>query len=127
MKFFKHSLLIGFIAFNVQLHAGEYMYKSNCRSFHHLGLFEQCLDKQLAFYDGKLNGLYSSFGGNKGLEQSELLWIKFKETDCRYMSRAAQDAVRARLVFKACVLEKTKIRINELKNSVSYGGWFKTV
>lgn len=43
------------------------------------------------------------------------------------MSRAAQDAVRARLVFKACVLEKTKIRINELKNSVSYDGWFKTV
>jgi uncharacterized protein YecT (DUF1311 family) len=127
MKFYKISLLAGLISLSLNLHAKEYEYNANCRHFNHVGLFEQCLDKELAFYDGKLNGLYLSFGANKALEQSELLWIKFKETDCRYMARTANNSLRSRLVYKACVLEKTKNRIADLKKSNSYIEWFRTV
>ena len=127
MKSYKICLLIGLMSLALNLHAKEYEYTSKCRHFTQIGLFEQCLDKELAFYDGKLNGLYLSFGNNKALEQSEVLWIKFKNTDCSFMSRSASKGLNSRLVYKACVLEKTKIRIDELKKSRAYGQWFRDV
>lgn len=127
MKFYKFFWLIGLISLSLNLHAKEYQYQANCRHFNHVGLFEQCLDKELAFYDGKLNGLYLSLGSNKDLERSELLWIKFKETDCAFMARSVEKSLRSRLVYKACVLEKTKNRIEELKKTNSYIEWFRTV
>jgi len=58
MKFYKFFLLIGLISLSLNLHAKEYQYQANCHHLKSMGPFEQCIDKELAFYDGKLNGLY---------------------------------------------------------------------
>ena len=126
MKFYKFFLLIGLISLSLSSYAKEYQYPANCRHLKSIGPFEQCIDKELAFYDGKLNGLYLSLGTNNDLARSELLWIKFKETDCTFMARSS-DRNRSRLVYKACILEKTKNRIEDLKKTNTPMEWFRTV
>lgn len=129
MNYHQMSLLAVLMGFVMNIHAAviEYQYDGKCRNFKHVDLFEQCLDKELAFYDGKLNGLYLSFPRNAPLENAELSWIKFKETDCRFMAQSSKDPVYSRLIYKACVIDKTKNRINDLKKINAYIEWFRTV
>lgn len=82
----------------------------------------------LASYDKELNDLYRGFLKNsphKELKKIEALWIRFKEADCDYIASEVHGGQYYDDVYKACLINKTKARIADLKRSFLYRGWFK--
>jgi uncharacterized protein YecT (DUF1311 family) len=113
---------------SVQLYAKKYEYSGYCASKNHINDFEHCLDKELAKYDKELNDLYRGFlkrSPHERLKKIEVMWINFKEADCDYMAREVQGGLEFQFIYKACLINKTKARIADLKRSFFYYGWFQ--
>ena len=128
MKFYKIYFLVCIFLMINQLHAKKYEYNGPCVFKGYTKIFEQCLDQELMMYDEKLNDLYKSLFQqvpNKHLKKAELLWIKFKEADCEYMAYEVNEGKEFQSIYKACLINKTKTRIVDLKRSYFYHGWFK--
>ena len=127
MKFYKICFSVGLLCVSFHLHAKGYEYIGNCTFNGYMDEFEHCLDKELAIYDKELNNLYRSFfkrGPQKKLRKIEQLWIKFKEADCDYMAREVNEGLEFQVIYRACLINKTKARIADLKRSYFYSGWF---
>lgn len=128
MKFYKICFVVCLFSVTLQLFAINYEYSGQCRSDNITESFESCLDKELAMYDKELNELYSRFlkrGPHKDLKKIELLWIKYKEADCSYMAREVNGGLQYQFIRNACLINKTKSRIDDLKRSFFYSGWFE--
>lgn len=128
MKFYKICLLVVLFFISTYLNARSYEYSGHCTSKVYKNNFEECLNGELALYDKKLNNLYKSFfkrSTNKELKKIEALWIQFKEADCQYMATEVHGGQYYDDVYKACIINKTKARIVDLKRSFLYRGWFK--
>ncbi|MCL9684889.1 lysozyme inhibitor LprI family protein [Legionella maioricensis] len=128
MKFYKICLLIVLFFISVHGNARNYEYKGHCTSKIYQNNFEKCLDEELASYDKELNDLYRSFSKStphKKLKKIETLWIQFKEADCDYMASKVHGGQYYDDVYKACLINKTKARIADLRRSFLYRGWFK--
>ncbi|CEG56034.1 lysozyme inhibitor LprI family protein [Legionella fallonii] len=119
-------VVVSFIS--VQVNAQKYEYTGNCSMDNYQENFEDCLDKELATYDKELNILYkreSKYSSYKQLQKAERLWIKFKKEDCVYIARTVHGGKMYPFIYRACLINKTKARISDLKRSVFYRGWFK--
>lgn len=110
------------------LYANKYEYTGTCKFNGNMNIFEYCLDKELSNYDRELNNLYKDIykkTSNKRLKNAELIWIKFKEADCTYIAYEVNEGSEFQSIQKACLINKTKARITDLKRSFFYSGWFK--
>lgn len=127
MKIFKVLSLIVVFAVNPCLYAKEVEYTGSCTS-KFTDKFEECLDAELSMYDNKLNKIYRQFfkrSPHEKLRKIEAQWIKFKESDCDYMAKEVHGGQYYQFIHKACLINKTKERISDLKRSYFYRGWFK--
>lgn len=103
-------------------------YKGNCKFNGSSYDFEDCLKAELKNYDSELNRIYNTrykVDGNNDYKKNELLWIKFKEADCDYMASRVNGGVEYQSVFLACLINKTKARIDDLNRSFFYTEWFE--
>lgn len=128
MKVCQIYFLVGVFFIPIQLYAKKYEYTGNCSVDNYQENFEACLDKELAMYDKELNRLYkkeSQYSHYKQLQKAERLWIKFKKEDCDYIASIVHGGRMYQFIYKACLINKTKDRISDLKRSVFYRGWFK--
>lgn len=128
MKLYKIYFLIVSFLVSIDLNAENYEYKGPCTSSIYKSNFDKCLDEELALYDKELNKLYRNFFKNSShekLKKIEALWIKFKEADCDYMASEVHGGQYYDDIYKACLINKTKARIDDLKRSFLYRGWFK--
>lgn len=115
-----------FFAVSADIYADTYEYDGDCRSEGRNERFEDCLDRELSEYDKELNELYKEeLKNNKKLQRIEMIWIAFKDADCRYMSLEVHGGLYCQYIYKACLINKTKARISDLKRSYRYGGWFE--
>lgn len=127
MKIYKNWILLVLLLISYQLHAKQYEYNGSCKFNGDMNGFEQCLNKERVTYDKELNDLYSKLfkrGHNSALKKSETLWIKFKESDCVFMAEAVNDGMYFQAVEQACLIDKTKARIADLKRSFFFSQWF---
>lgn len=128
MKFYKTYFLVVFFSIATSLHAEKYQYNGNCKFIGNVENFKHCLDEELVLYDRELNDLYKSYFNNKPskyLRKAETSWIKFKEDDCDYIAAEVNGGSYYDVIYKACLINKTKVRINDLKRSFFFFGWFK--
>ncbi len=128
MKLYKLFLFVGLFTITGEVYSKQYEYTGECGTDSKTGNFEQCLDKELLIYDKELNDLYKTFSEDslsRGLKKSETSWIRFKEDDCSYMAQEVNDGLFYQFIYKACLINKTKARIDDLKRSVFYSRWFK--
>lgn len=117
------------IFFNTKsLNANKYDYKGDCVCHPIYSGLKECLDKELDEYDKKLNylykKLYTGVSDNK-LKNTEKLWIKFKEADCDYIASEVEQGKVYVYVYKACLINRTKERINDLKRSYLFFEWIR--
>jgi uncharacterized protein YecT (DUF1311 family) len=117
--------LIGIFFIPNNLYAKKYEYMGSCKFHGSMGVFEECLDKELTTYDKELNTLYKALPKTKDLKNAERLWIKFREADCNYMAKEVHEGKAYQVVEKACSINRTKERIADLKRSYYYRGWFE--
>ncbi|CEG56040.1 lysozyme inhibitor LprI family protein [Legionella fallonii] len=128
MKVHKIYFLVGLFFISIQLNAQKYEYTGNCNANNYKEKFEDCLDKEVAMYDKELNILYnrlSKYSSYKQLRKTERLWIKFKEEDCDYIANEVNGGKFYQFIYDVCLINKTKARIDDLKRSYFYSGWFK--
>jgi len=128
MKLYKKIFLLFFIFEASSLYASNYEYSGSCRFLGYMDEFEICLNKELANYDKKLNKLYRTLysrSHNQNLKKIEGLWIKFKEADCSFIAKEVHGGLYYQIVYKACLINKTKARTADLKRSLFYSGWFE--
>jgi uncharacterized protein YecT (DUF1311 family) len=128
MNIYKVLFLICFFFMTFYVHAKEYEYSGNCKFNGYMEDFEHCLNRELTRYDRKLNDIYRSFfkkKPDKNLKKAEELWVKFKEADCHYMASEVNEGREFPAVEKACLINKTKARIADLKRSFFYAEWFE--
>lgn len=126
MSRYRSCFMIALLSLSSYLWANEYEYNGQCKGYKNN--FEDCLDKELAKYDKELNDIYKSFlkdGPHKELIKVEQLWVKYKEADCSYMAKEVHGSLYYQFVYNACLINKTKTRIAELKRSYFYAGWFE--
>ena len=62
--------------------------------------------------------LYSGGVGNK-LKKAERVWVKFKEADCDSIASDVNLGKEYIYIYKACLVNKTKERIEDFKRSYS--------
>lgn len=128
MRLFSCFFYLGFFFFSFHADAGNYEYNGECKFVGYTEEFEQCLDSEFKKYDDQLNVIYSSVVKalpDRKFIEIEKTWIKFKEYDCHYMAREVNGGVDYISIYKACLINKTKARIHELKRSFFYSGWFE--
>ena len=128
MEFYRVSFLVMLFSVSFHSHAKKLEYNGPCASKAYMNHFENCLDKELAKYDKELNDLYRGFfkrSPHEKLKKIERLWIKFKEADCDYIASEVQGGYEFPFIYKACLINKTKARIADLKRPLRYYGWFQ--
>lgn len=128
MKFYRKTVVVLSLFFSAHLYANQLEYNGECASKAHIYDFEPCLDKELAKYDKELNEAYRAFfrgSPDEELKKIELLWVKFKEADCSYIANEVQGGYEFPFIYKACLINKTKARIADLKRPLFYYGWFQ--
>lgn len=128
MKYSRQIILILALCIFAPLYANQLAYNGECGLKGHDDNIEICLDKELARYDKELNELYSAFfkrSPHEELKKVELLWVKFKEADCSYVAKEVHGGYYFPFIYKACLVNKTKDRISDLKRSLRYYGWFQ--
>ncbi|MGB4984396.1 MAG: lysozyme inhibitor LprI family protein [Erysipelotrichaceae bacterium] len=87
-----------------------------------------CIDKELNDFNLKLNSLYKELhakDSHSKLKKAEQLWIKFKEADCDYMASEVNGGKLYGDIYKACLINRIKERIRDLKRSYLFFGWFR--
>lgn len=116
-----------FLLVTFALHANSPVYNGICKFNIYMRGFDDCLDKELTMYDKELNKIYRRLvkNGDNDLKKTEVLWIKFKEADCHYMSKEVNGGSYYNVIYKACLINKTKSRVEELKRSFLFFGWFE--
>ncbi|MGB4984397.1 MAG: lysozyme inhibitor LprI family protein [Erysipelotrichaceae bacterium] len=127
-KILLFSLFLMFFLNINYLYATQYDYKGDCVWHPSYKKLNECLDKELVEYDSKLNVLYSklySGDASKKLKKTELLWIRFKETDCDYIASEVNYGKDYTYIYKACLINKTKERIDDLRRSYAFFGWIR--
>lgn len=127
MMFFKKYVVVCILFVSPFIYAKQYEYTGSCRFTGYDDVFEACLDQELAMHDKELNHLYHRFqkmSSYDKLKKIELLWIKFKEEDCKYMAREVNGGKEYQSVYKACLINKTKARIRDFKRSYFDSDWF---
>lgn len=128
MKLLRLIIFISCVNLIMPLYANNYEYDGNCRFKGMMDSFEKCLDDELHLYDKKLNKLYWKIykkSPSSLLKKSEIEWVKFKETYCDYMGSIVNSGYFYPVVYKACLIKKTKARIDDLNSSVLYSKWFE--
>lgn len=128
MKFYKICFLVCLFCVSFHLYAKKYEYSGNCRFNGYMDDFEHCLDKDLAMYDKELNNLYRNIlkkGPHVNLRKIEKIWIKFKDADCDYMASEVNEGMAYQVIYRACLINKTRDRIADLKRSFFYSEWFE--
>lgn len=128
MNIFRMVVTIIFFSISAHLYAKNYEYSGNCKFYGDIEILESCLNREVSIYDQELNGLYNKlFKKNHDalLRKSELSWVQFKESDCAFMARTVNDGVYYQIVERACIIDKTKKRIKDLKRSFFMAEWFE--
>lgn len=128
MKLYRIVFLAVLFCMSININAKTLEYNGNCASKDHVNDFESCLDKELAKYNKELNDVYRDFfkrSPHEKLKKIEILWIKFKEADCAYIASEVQGGYEFPFIYKACLINKTKARIADLKRPLFYYGWFQ--
>lgn len=127
MKTYRKYIAMLSFFFSAYLYAEQLEYTGQCGLNGIDNYFESCLDKELARYDKELNEVYSSFfkkKPNKELKKIERLWVQLKEADCSYIANEVHGGYYFQFVYRACLINKTKARIADLKRPLFYYGWF---
>jgi len=129
MKLYKSCILLFLLSISSQPYAKQYEYTGTCKFIGDMEIFKHCLDKESVTYDKELNDLYSKIfkrGHDDTLKKTETLWIKFKKSDCAFMADAVNDGIYFQVVEQACLINKTKERIADLKRSFFFSEWFES-
>ena len=127
MKFLSVSIFIIFCVISNYASSKQYEYDGNCKFNGSIYDFDDCLNTELAIYDKELNKVYNEnykLFGDKDYKKTELLWVKFKEADCSYMAKNVNEGTGYKSIYAACLINKTKARIADLKRSYFYSKWF---
>ena len=80
-----------------------------------------CSAKEYKDADKVLNQTYNSYLSKlnakekKQFKAVQLNWIKYKESDCKYLASGYEGGSIQPLVINSCLTDKTKIRTEELK------------
>lgn len=123
--------VVCFLSVSLCSYAKNYEYQGNCLFQGDPYVFEACLAKELSFYDSILNKLYKAqlkVGTKEELKlqkKAEQLWIKFRDADCEFMASVVNEGLEYQFISGACLINKTKARIADLKRSFFYSDWFK--
>ena len=95
---------------------GECAYKSNDKNR------LACLKEEIKRYNKELDRIYKS-AKDKLLLNAEQAWIKFKEADCLY-KEFISDFMEKETVYYACLMNRTKDRVNVSIASFNLYDWF---
>lgn len=112
----------------LHLHAKQYEYTGSCKFKGYTESFKHCLESELLLNDTKLNKIYNNlFKKNRNIafKQSEVSWIKFKESDCDFVAGAVNGGLDFQVVHLICSINKTKSRIIDLQRSFFVSEWFE--
>lgn len=79
-----------------------------------------CLKQDLQSEDQELNRIYKSKTNSIQLKTAERLWIRFKDAECTSVASKGNESTSQKYTdrFNACLIARTKERINDLKSIV---------
>lgn len=105
------------------------------------GIYEECMKRKKLFsdynlsiclfqehnsIDKKLNVSYVKLmkllplSGQKKLRNSQRAWLKFRESECDFVSYQEEGAKMSRVIFAGCYLKMIKKRLSELDEYLNF-------
>jgi len=93
-------------------------YKEGCSSGSMLQM-NQCLADSFAHLDRRMNDLYAkllrSLKNPKPLEESQLLWSKFRDAECRFQVPPERSGSAVPYSRNSCLIDHTVRRLRDLE------------
>lgn len=111
----------GILFWSIHLQADNF----DCRNAATQAEINQCVHQDFQQKDEELNRIYQQYYTKldairkEQLKQAQRVWINFRDLSCQYEADYYQGGGLAPMVYSSCLKDKTKERINDLKNYIA--------
>lgn len=115
------SLFGGVLFWSIHLQADNF----NCRNASSQLEINQCSDQEFKEKDKELTKLYKYYymkldnPRKSQLQNSQHAWKIFRDLSCQYEANYYEGGSLAPMIYSNCLKDKTKARINDLKNYIA--------
>ncbi|OAT39229.1 lysozyme inhibitor LprI family protein [Proteus myxofaciens] len=115
------SLFGGILFWSIHLQADNF----NCRNASSQLEINQCSDQEFKEKDKELTKLYRYYyikldsSRKSQLQKSQHAWKIFRDLSCQYEANYYEGGSLASMIYSNCLKDKTKARINDLKNYIA--------
>lgn len=115
------SLFGGVLFWSIHLQADNF----DCRNASTQLEINQCSEQEFKEQDNELTKLYKYYyskldnARKAQLQKSQQAWIMFRDLSCQYEANYYEGGSLAPMIYSNCLKNKTKERINDLKNYIA--------